>query len=128
MGHASFLAYCAQRAGSTVLSSCLVVYLTQCLLNHFYIIVLFGLQRVDLALLMIVPLWVATALTVVLFAEVTWRAGMYMMPVLGWVTFNVYLNVVLVLLNPVYTEVDLRREERRASGGSRGDGKEGKSA
>lgn len=111
-----------------MISTSLVVYLTQCLLNHFYIIVLFGLQRVDLALLMIVPLWVATALTVVLFAEVRWRAGMYMMPVLGWVTFNVYLNVVLVLWNPVYTEVDLRREGSREAHGSRADGKEGKKA
>lgn len=107
MGHASFVAYRAQTSRNTVLSPCLVTYLTQCLLNHFFIIVLFGLQRVDLALLMIVPLWLATALTTVLFFEVDPEAGVCMAPVLVWVTFNVYLNLVLFLRNPVYTHRDL---------------------
>lgn len=116
MGHASFVAYRAQNLRNTVLSPCLVAYLTQCLLNHFFIIVLFGLQRVDLALLMIVPLWLATALTTVLFFEVAMEAGAWMVPVLIWVTFNVYLNLVLFLWNPIYTECDLRCSECRVRG------------
>lgn len=116
MGHASFVAYRAQSSRSTVLSPCLATYLTQCMLNHFFIIVLFGLQRVDLALLIIVPLWLATLLTTVLFFEVAMEAGLWMVPVLVWVTFNVYLNLVLFLWNPVYTSCDLKCSGCRVRG------------
>lgn len=123
MGHASYCAYAADETRS-VLASGLVAYLTQCLLNHFFIIVLFGLQRIDLALLMIVPLWCATALTTVLFYDVNMEAAMFMLPVLLWVSFNVYLNGVLFVNNPVYTEVDLRHGYHRS--GAKADTEKGK--
>lgn len=114
MGHASYCAYVADEARG-VLASGLVAYLTQCLLNHFFMIVLFGLQRIDLALLMIIPLWCATALTTVLFYDVDMEAAMFMLPVLLWVSFYVYLNCVLFLNNPVYTELELRHGYRPQS-------------
>lgn len=114
MGQASYLAYIRDDP-RRVLSASLVAYLTQCLLNHFFIIVLFGLQRVDLALLMIIPLWFATGITVLLFYDICANASMLMMPVFGWVSFNVYLSLVLFLNNPVYTEIDLQHGYRPAS-------------
>ncbi|CAN8074103.1 unnamed protein product [Agarophyton chilense] len=107
MGHASFVVYHLSDP-PCVLSPCLVAYLTQCLLNHFFIIVLFGLQRIDLAFLMIVPLWLATALTTLLFYDVSLLAGRLMAPVLAWVSFNVYLNFFLYANNPVYTDYQMQ--------------------
>lgn len=110
MGHASHIIYVdieTSSQPSSVISPCSLAYITQCLLNHFFIIVLFGLQRVDLALLMMVPLWLSTAITTLLFYEAAPLAGFLMMPVLVWVSFNVYLNAFLVWWNPIYTQSDM---------------------
>lgn len=111
MGQASYLAY-VKDDPRRVLSPSLIAYLTQCLLNHFFIIVLFGLQRIDLALLMIFPLWVGTGMTVVLFYDVCIEAAVLMLPVFAWVSLCCYLNLFLFLNNPVYTEVDIRQGYR----------------
>lgn len=109
MGHASYLVYTNydRKMSIVLLSGPLMVYLVQCVLNHFYIIVLFGLQRVDLAFLMIIPLWIATGLTALLFAEVCLVAGKLMAVVFLWVTVSVYFNAFLYMNNDVYAETDL---------------------
>lgn len=103
MGHSSYLVY-ARFNVRTVISTPLIVYLIQCLLNHFFIIVLFGLQRIDLALVMMIPLWLATALTALFFFEISFQAGVLMSTVLVWITIHVYLNAFLFAYNDVYTE------------------------
>lgn len=103
MGHASFLVFITTKK-RTVLSTPLLVYIVQCLLNHFYIIVLFGLQRIDLAFLMIIPLWFATGLTTLLFFDVHVIAGRLMLAVFLWVSINVYFNAFLLIHNRVYTD------------------------
>lgn len=114
MGHASYRAYVAERRNAA-LASGLVAYLTQLLLNHFFIIVLFGLQRIDLAMLMALPLWLSTFTTIILFYDVDPPAAMLMVPVLIWITYNAYLNIYLFLNNPVYTELDLPNYARSSS-------------
>lgn len=106
MGHSSYLVYTSLDPRS-MLAPSLIAYLVQCLLNHFYIIVLFGLQRIDLSLLMIFPLWLSTGITALFFYDVSQQAGLLMTAVFAWVSVNIYFNVVLFLNNPVYTEVDL---------------------
>lgn len=106
MGHASYRAFQADPRDYALASS-LVAYLTHLLLNHFSIIVLFGLQRIDLALLMAFPLWLSTLATTLLFYDVDRHAASLMLPVLLWVSYNFYLNLFLFMHNPVYTELDL---------------------
>lgn len=106
MGHASFLVFTTTKE-RTVLSTPLLVYIVQCLLNHFYIIVLFGLQRIDLAFLMIVPLWIATGLTTLLFFDVHIIAGRLMLAIFIWVSVNVYFNAFLLIHNRVYTDSEI---------------------
>lgn len=113
MGHASYLVYIKLPSAtptSMMLSPPLIAYLTQCVLNHFYIIVLFGLQRIDLALLLMFPLWFATGLTALFFYEVSTMAGRLMTLVFSWVSLNIYLNAFLYIYNPIYTEADLPPE------------------
>lgn len=105
MGHASFCVY--TQTQTSVLTPSFIAYLTQLLLNHFYIIVLFGLQRIDLAMFMMVPLWCATAVTTGLFYEASVEAGKLMLPVWAWVSFSAYLNTVLYRSNRIYTELEL---------------------
>lgn len=107
MGHASYVTYQLSQPRS-VLSPCIIAYVTQCLLNHFFIIVLFGLQRIDLALFMIIPLWLATAVATLLFYDVSVHAGRFMAPVLAWVSHNIYLNLFLYMYNAVYTEIEMQ--------------------
>lgn len=106
MGHASYVVYVTTKV-RTVLSTPLIVYIVQCLLNHFYIIVLFGLQRIDLAFLMIIPLWIATGLTTLLFFDISVVAGRLMLAVFIWVSINVYFNTFLLINNRVYTDSEL---------------------
>lgn len=108
MGHASLRIYLLS-IPTTMLSPPLIAYLAMCLFNHFYIIVLFGLQRIDLALVTIIPVFLSAALVTILFIEQDLIAGYLMAAVLLWLSFNVYLNVYLCVNNPVYTEADLRR-------------------
>lgn len=102
-----------------MLSPSMIIYLTQCVLNHFYILVLFGLQRIDLALLMMGPLWVTTGLTAVLFVDVSSTAAYLMGAVFAWVSINVYFNVFLYLNNAVYTAADLPVLQSRAKLGEK---------
>jgi len=100
MGHAAYLVYSAQPISNrSVVSVPLVCYMAHVLLNHFYIIVLFGLRRVDLAFAMIFVVWATAVLTALLFYEVDAMAGELFAYVVLWVTFNVYLNFILVRYN-----------------------------
>lgn len=110
MGHSSYLIYSHHEVKS-LYSTPLLAYYVQLALNLLYILVLFKLQRIDVALGVIVPLWISTAMTAVLFYSVSKIAAMWMGLVSGWVTLNVYFNLVLFLRNAVYTEADLPPEE-----------------
>ena len=61
-GHSSYRTYQADTRDAPFASSP-VAYLTHLLLNHFSIIVLFGRQRIDRALLMALSLWFVTLVT-----------------------------------------------------------------
>nr|WP_256335611.1 TspO/MBR family protein [Halopenitus persicus] len=61
-------------------------------LNLAWTPVFFGLQRADLALVVIVVLWVAIVATIVTFSRVSRLAAALLVPYLGWVSFAVVLN------------------------------------
>ncbi|MEO0508566.1 MAG: TspO/MBR family protein [Verrucomicrobiota bacterium] len=59
----------------------------------------FGLQRIDLALVIIVPMFLSIAMTVRHALPVNRTAAFLMLPYLLWVGFATYLNVGFLLLN-----------------------------
>lgn len=64
----------------------------QFVLNLAWTPAFFGLQRPDLGLVVIVPLWVGIAATIVAFDRVDRRAAVLLVPYLAWGTFAVVLN------------------------------------
>ncbi len=77
----------------------LIAWGAQLALNALWTPLFFGLQRLDLALVGIVALWIAIAATIVLFARVS-RAGAWLLvPYFGWVSYATYLNAGFWWLN-----------------------------
>lgn len=77
----------------------LALWVAQLVLNAFWSLLFFGLQRPGLALLDIVLLVGAIAATLHAFHRVRPLAGWLLLPCLAWVGFAAYLNVGLWILN-----------------------------
>lgn len=71
----------------------------QLALNALWSILFFGLHAPSLALLDIVVLWLAIILTTWRFWKICRPAGRLMLPYLLWVSFAIYLNYSVVVLN-----------------------------
>ncbi len=98
MGVAAFLVW--QRGlGSRIVRIALVWFVVQLALNASWTPVFFGLQRIDLALLVIVLLWAAIIVTIYYFFRVSRPAGMLLIPYLLWVSFATVLNASIWHLN-----------------------------
>jgi tryptophan-rich sensory protein len=67
------------------------------LLNIWWSILFFYVQRPSWALLEIVPLWLAILATIFVFEKIDRRAGWLLWPYLLWVSFAVYLNNAIAL-------------------------------
>jgi len=72
----------------------------QLALNALWSYLFFGRRRIDLALVDIVVLWVAIALTVTRVWRLSPRAGLLLTPYLAWVSFAGVLNASLWRRNP----------------------------
>lgn len=91
MGIATFLVW--QRGlGVTAVKVALVWFLVQLTLNASWTPVFFGLHRPGLALIVIVLLWAAVAMTIVRFLRVSRPAALLLIPYLLWVSFATVLN------------------------------------
>lgn len=75
------------------------IFLGQLVLNTLWSIFFFGLQDPGAALIEIVVLWLAIALTMVMFYRVTKLAAWLLLPYLLWVSFASYLNFMIWVLN-----------------------------
>lgn len=71
----------------------------QLALNAAWSPVFFGMQRIDLALVIMLLLWIAIAATTAAFFRVRRAAGWLLVPYLAWVTFAAVLNWTLWRLN-----------------------------
>jgi len=69
-------------------------------LNLLWTPAFFGLQRIDLALVVILPLLVLIALTVRAAAPISRLAATLLLPYFLWVGYATYLNIGFLLLNP----------------------------
>ena len=77
----------------------LQVFSVQFALNLLWSPMFFGLQRMGLALIVIVLLWLAITLTFRLFSKIHPIAGWLLAPYLAWVSYATYLNAAFYLLN-----------------------------
>lgn len=77
----------------------LVPYFVQLVLNAAWTPVFFAAHRVDLALVVIIALWVMILVTLVSFRRVSMNAGLLFVPYLAWVTFATCLNYTIWKLN-----------------------------
>lgn len=81
------------------IGSALGLFVLQLALNALWTPVAFGAQRLGVALLVIVALWVVLAATLRAFWHADRLAGVLLVPYLLWVSYAVYLNAGLFGLN-----------------------------
>lgn len=78
----------------------LTLFVAQLAANGLWSFLFFGQQRLDLAMINLVVLWILIALTAVRFVKTSRLAAWLMLPYLAWVTFAGVLNASLLALNP----------------------------
>jgi tryptophan-rich sensory protein len=94
--------------------SALALWAVQIAVNTLWTPVFFGLRRIRAALIVMVCLWVAVALTMVTFWQLDAIAGALFAPYLAWVTIAGVLNLSVYMRNPeeVATGIRQARAER----------------
>lgn len=96
MGIAAYLVWVRDSTGR---NGALLFYGLQLAFNFVWTLIFFNLQNYGLALLWILILWVLILITTIRFFRETKAAGWLMLPYLLWVSFAVYLNAGVWLLN-----------------------------
>ena len=95
MGYASFLA--AEAEGSK--TKAFILYGLQLAVNFLWPLVFFRLEMIGLALALLAVLWVLVLLTIREFSELSDRAGDLLIPYILWLSFALYLNFGVYVLN-----------------------------
>ncbi len=95
MGYASYLV--AEAEGSK--TRAFVLYGLQLFVNFLWPIVFFRFEMVGLALALLAVLWVLVLLTIREFSELSDRAGDLLIPYILWLSFALYLNFGIYILN-----------------------------
>ena len=75
-------------------------FIIQLTLNFFWSLIFFNVRRYGLALLWLVILWVFVVRMICAFRKTDSLAAVLQIPYLVWVTFAVYLNYGVWILNP----------------------------
>lgn len=89
-----------REAGFAGAAAALAIYAVQLVLNAAWSAIFFGLQRMGLALLELLLLWVSILANIVAFSAHSALAAWLLVPYLAWVTFAGVLNYAMVSLNP----------------------------
>lgn len=84
---------------SSARSRSLLLFFIQLAFNFFWSIIFFNLQNFGFALLWLIALWVLILLMILSYRKVDPLAAWLQVPYLLWVTFAVYLNFGVWLLN-----------------------------
>ena len=77
----------------------LIVYTIQLIVNFFWSIIFFSLQAYGFAFLWLVFLWALVLLMIVSFSRTDKIAAYLQIPYLIWLTFALYLNFMVWMLN-----------------------------
>ncbi len=75
------------------------VFAIQLVLNTTWSIVFFGMHNIFLGLIIIVLLWIFIALSIWVFGKINKTSAMLLWPYLAWVSFAVFLNYSIWILN-----------------------------
>ena len=75
------------------------VFWVQLILNALWSIIFFGMHNPKLALTDILALWFFISLTIDRFAKINKLAGNLLIPYIAWVSFAVFLNFSIAILN-----------------------------
>ncbi|MBI4120104.1 MAG: tryptophan-rich sensory protein [Parcubacteria group bacterium] len=78
----------------------IAAFFVQLSLNAIWSIIFFGLKSPGWALVDIVALWLAIVWTLVTFGKISKMAAWLLVPYILWVSFAVYLNYSILVLNP----------------------------
>ena len=93
------MAYAAWRVWDVAgLGAALVVWGVQLALNAGWSAVFFGMRKPGLALVELLALWLAVALTIYAFAQIDAIAAWLLAPYIVWVSFAAVLNLEIVRL------------------------------
>ena len=92
-------AYLVSESAGTLRPVALRLYWLQLLLNFLWSPIFFGCGMPGLALVVAIAMWAVLGFAVLAFARIDRLAGLMLLPVLVWVTFAVYLNAGVVVLN-----------------------------
>ena len=75
------------------------IFLGQLVLNTLWSIIFFGLHNPGAAFVEIIFLWLAILATIIAFAKISKLAAWLLVPYILWVSFAVYLNYAIWILN-----------------------------
>ena len=88
-----------RRRATQATRGALALFGLQLFLNFAWSVLFFGFQRIDLALIDIVILFVAIVANMILFWRIERLATLLLVPYAAWVVFAIVLNVSIWLLN-----------------------------
>ena len=97
MGISLFMVW--QKQNHPLFKITLLFFSTQLIFNIFWSATFFGLRSPLLGLIDIVLLWIAILLTIQYCFKISRVAGLLLLPYIGWVSFAVFLNFSLWILN-----------------------------
>ena len=99
-GFCAFAAALAWRDADTGARKVLIgLFAINLALNISWSVLFFTLQRPDWAAFEIVPFWLSILAIVIFAGRINRRAGLALLPYLGWVAFAAVLNATIVFLN-----------------------------
>jgi tryptophan-rich sensory protein len=75
------------------------VFAIQLILNTLWTVVFFGLQRILLAVIVIILLWTAILVTIIKFYKKSHAAAYLLIPYILWVSFATLLTIAIHILN-----------------------------
>ncbi|HHQ45357.1 MAG TPA: tryptophan-rich sensory protein [Candidatus Altiarchaeales archaeon] len=75
------------------------IFAVQLILNTLWSFAFFGMKSPLAGIVVIIPLWLAIALTIIQFKKTSEKAAYLLLPYLAWVSFATILNLSITLLN-----------------------------
>ena len=97
IGISGYLAW--QATNSFLKRNAFIVYTMQLILNGLWSWIFFGLHNIEIALILIIILWMVILINTVLFTKLKKVSGLLLLPYLLWVSFATLLNWSFFYLN-----------------------------
>lgn len=99
MGISAARVYTKRDTSGTQVSSALKTYALQLAVNFFWSIIFFNMRAFLFAFIWLLLLWVLILIMIVKFRRISPIAAYLQIPYLLWVTFALYLNLMIYILN-----------------------------